>query len=250
MPRIRSAVAVASAALVALLAACAAGPEPETTHHEPFIDHALVSQDDDPDDDVPPTTYRVDHPDHLAALEALIVEHDAFGDQGDEPIHADGRRTSLTYWTLQTGEAVHIRFRLDDDSSDLERDVDALVAGWIAGDELDVEHPPIPQPGTGPSLDLDAGLTLATAVQSEGPLGGGTTGLQRADAASLAALADVLAQAVTEPDDIECVWTTTTTVIATDAHGVTETFEASSCGATGRDQALGLLVAEWVLEED
>ncbi|QCR18608.1 hypothetical protein [Agrococcus sp. SGAir0287] len=249
MPRIRPAVAVALAVLVAPLAACVAGPEPETTHDEPFIDDALVSQDDDPDDDAVPTTYRVDHPDHLAALEALIVEHDAFGDQGDEPIHADGRRTSLTYWSRQTGEAVHLRFRLDDDSSDFEREVDALVAGWIAGDELDVEHPPIPQPGTEPALDLDAGLTLATAVQSEGPLGDGTAGLQRADATSLAALADVLALPDTERDDIECVWTTTTTVIATDAHATTATFEASSCGATGRDQALGQLVAEWAAHE-
>ncbi|SDH78569.1 hypothetical protein [Agrococcus jejuensis] len=249
MPRIRAVIAVAIAVLVVPLAACVAGPAPETTHHEPFIDRALVSQDDDPDDVTAPTTYRVDHPEHLAALEALIVEHDAFGDQGDEPIHADGQRTSLTYWTLQTGEAVHIRFRLDDDSSDFEREVDALVASWIAADELTVEHPPIPQPGTGPSLDLDAGLTLATAVQSEGPLGDGTAGLQRADAASLAALADVLTQPETEPDDIECVWTTTTSVIATDATGATATFEASSCGATGRDQALGQLVAEWAAED-
>lgn len=246
MPRIRAAVVVAVAALVALvapLAACAAGPEPETTHHEPFIDHALLSQDDDPDDAMAPTHFRVDHPDHLAALEALIVEHDAFGDQGDEPIHADGRATSLTYWSMQTGEAVAIRFRLDDESNDFERDVDALVAGWIAAGGLTVEHPPVPAPDAGPTLD--AVLTLATAVQSDGPLGDGTEGLQRTDAESLAALADVLALPDTEPDDIECAWTTTTAVIATDASGATATFEASSCGATGRDAALGVLVAEW-----
>lgn len=103
---------------------------------------------------------------------------------------------------------------------------------------------PAPEPTTG-----TAAITSVLATQTEGPLGDGTEGIERTDDASIAALAAVLAEPVTPREDIECVWSTRTTATVTYADASTATFGAESCGATGRDQALGLLVAEWVLAE-
>lgn len=196
-------------------------------------------------------TYLIEAPGAIDDLTAIVVAHGAYDDQLDEAGGPPGSRsTLLTYWTSDD-EAVTIAFTLRDGASAFQQEIDALVAGWRESDEHAVASPPWP-PGPStppPSSTPDATIVAALAVQSEGPLGDGTDGIERVDAASLDALADVLALPVTERDDIECAWSTTTTVTVTYADDTAATSTAASCGATGRDAALGALVADWVASD-
>lgn len=106
-----------------------------------------------------------------------------------------------------------------------------------------------PAPTQEPEPSAGASIVALIATQSDGPLGRGSDGIERSDADSLDAMAEVLALPDTAPEEIECAWSTRTTVTVTLDDGTTATEEAQSCGATGRDAALGLLVAEWVDEE-
>ncbi len=120
------------------------------------------------------------------------------------------------------------------------------IAALVAPLAACVAGPPASSPA--PTVDATA-IVAVLATQSAGPLGDGTEGVERTDAASIAAFADVLAMTRTDRDDIECVWSTRTTVEVTFDDDSTSTLQADSCGATGRDEALGLLVAEWALED-
>ncbi|WP_144720771.1 hypothetical protein [Agrococcus jejuensis] len=120
------------------------------------------------------------------------------------------------------------------------------IAALVAPLAACVAGPPASPPA--PTADATA-IVAVLATQSPGPLGDGSEGIERTDATSIAALADVLAMTRTDPEDVECVWSTRTTVEVTFDDASTTRLQADSCGATGRDEALGLLVAEWVLEE-
>lgn len=86
----------------------------------------------------------------------------------------------------------------------------------------------------------------AVVTQSPGSLSAGVQDLHVTDAEALSELAEVLRVADTDAEDVHCYSTTFTTVAVTFSDGTAETFVASSCGATGRDEALGLVVARWV----
>lgn len=86
----------------------------------------------------------------------------------------------------------------------------------------------------------------AVVTQSAGSLSAGAQDLHVTDAEALNDLAELVQLADTGAEDVHCYSTTFTTVAVTFSDGTAETFEASSCGATGRDEALGLLIARWV----
>lgn len=235
MPATRTLAALLASAAVAVLAACATPPVGEPI---PEIRSALASQSQSTpgfDDE----TYAIDDPDALDELAGIVVRHGAHGEQVDETEGAPGARSTHLGYVTAEGDAIAIRFTLHDASTDFQRDVDALVLAWRTSGAFDVAIPPYQAPA----------IVAAAATQTSGPLGDGTEGLERTDDDALDAIADVRAMAQTEREDVECVWSTRTVVTLTFDDGSTEMLQADSCGATGRDRALGLLVAEWVDEE-
>lgn len=236
-----------AALLVASTAACAAPPVGQPV---PTLERAMASQEQaTPDFDE--QTYRIEDADAIDDLAAIVIAHGAYGDQLDETVGAPGARSTLVTYRTTDDDAVTIAFTLHDDASAFQQEIDGLVAQWRESGEHAVATEPWP-PGPSsapPPPSSDAAIASALAVQSDGPLGDGTDGIERDDAASLDALAAVLALPVTEPEDIECAWSTRTTVTVSSDDGTAETVTAASCGATGRDEALGHLVAEWALDE-